>query len=197
MPPELVSIAELARRVGVTRRAVVRAIEDGRITGAVTQKSSGTGKPWNIDSAKAIRLWKMTTNISHRPQDELNERARKATGLGQPNPSPGEQEIGPYQDPEDGSFANARARRELALAELKEMEVKRERGESLDRKKTLAAIFAIVRSQRESLRNFSARLCGPLAANDDPASVRVYLDLEMQKVLDKAADDLNGIAGDS
>jgi len=192
-PPDLVSIAELARRVGVTRRAVEQAIEDGRIIKAVVQRSSGNGKPWKIDSAKAIRLWKLGTNTTHRPMKELEDRAKKAKGNATLDPSPEDQDIEPFEEEESRSYYTSRARKEAAVADLKEMEVEEERGELLRRSKVEKAIFQVVRTQREAFQSMPARLAGELATMDDPGEIERFLAEDVRRVLEEAAEHVKGI----
>lgn len=191
---EQVSIAELARRVGVTRRAVEVAIEDGRITDAVIHRSKGNGRPWKIDAALAVKLWAATTNLSHRPDDELKNRAEKAKANGGVDPSPGDGDFEPYEPENCPKLADSRARKEAAIADLKEMEVQEERGQLLRRRQVEKSIFQAVRTQREAFQSMPARLAGDLSTMEDPGEIERYLTEEIRRALEEAADNVKGIA---
>jgi hypothetical protein len=59
---------------------------------------------------------------------------------------------------------SARRRKESALADLRQIEVKRRRGELIEVARVKAIVEASARAYRDSWLNLAARVSGPLAA---------------------------------
>ena len=194
-PPRLVGIRQLARELGVTHTAVQRAIEDGRIARAVVSEPAGRGRPWQIDSARAKRLWKARTNTSHRPPAELKERAKKATLPEEPvDRAAPQQETLPLETAGGDLYEDSRARREAANARLKEMEADRVEGSLIDSRKTASAVQAAFAMMREALQSFGPNVSDDLIGMEDQEEIERYLYFKIEKLLQEAADGIAHLA---
>lgn len=198
--PRVVGIRALAQELGVTHKAVQRAIEDGRIKPAIVAEPAGRGHPWKIDAAKAKRLWKTRTNTAHRPAEELKERAKKAAASEEKAPVPivaVQTDLPLEEDGESDGWGKARLRRELAQARLKEMEADQKAGRLIDRAEAEHAIQAAFQLARDKLQSLGATYAGELATLDDPAEVERFLYFKVERVLMETADAIGSLGGSS
>lgn len=85
------------------------------------------------------------------------------------------------------SFDVARTRREVAAADLLELELAEARGDLLRRDVMEQTVGALATSTREAVLQVVARLAALLAAETDPVKVRHMLDAELRQALDQAA----------
>jgi hypothetical protein len=88
------------------------------------------------------------------------------------------------------SLLEARRRKESALADLRSLEVKRRRGELVDRATVERVVHDAARRYRESWQNWPARISAELAASwqIDPATVHRRLDDVVRAHLTELAD---------
>jgi len=120
------SLRAYARHRGCAISAVVKAVQDGRLSASVGR--SEVGHPKILDAAKADAEWKASTYADMVP----------LTGPTAPKKRNGEAEDAP-------SLAEARARLDAAKAELAEMDLAERRGELLpasDVEARMVGVFA-------------------------------------------------------
>lgn len=155
------------------------AVRKARERGQIEVAADGT-----IDPEAADRMW--PADPARLPQED-----------GEPHGGTGED-----GDPEDvpgsrggTSLADARRRKELALAERREIEVQQLRGELVSRRAVASAWFEIQRITRDRVLLTPDRLAEVLAAESDPDVVRVKLETELRSALEVAAFDIERLAG--
>lgn len=169
---ELVKPAELARRLGVSRQAVSKAIKTGRI-----QTVSGG----LVEFERALASWR---GNSH-PIEGL-----KAAGRSAPPPS-----VPLAEGPEDlsssssasSTFATSRAIREAYLARLARLDYEERVGKLLPADEVRKTAFQAARRARDLLLAVPDRLSAVLAASTDPGEVRNLLTEEIQRAVNELA----------
>jgi hypothetical protein len=162
---KLISIADYAKRRGVTAAAVRKAAGCGRI-------SLIEGK---VNPKRADLEWARNT---HPPGYGGQNRGKR--GSRQPER--------PSQHGRFGSdFASARARREKALADLAELELARKRGEVLNAADAAARIFALNRRARDILLAMPDRLA-PRVVGLDQSALHSLISEEVRIVCEQIAD---------
>jgi len=87
-------------------------------------------------------------------------------------------------DPGAMSLNEARRRKEAALAELRELQLRVRRDELVERRAVEAQQFRIGRQVRDQLENIPPRLCGILAAETDQHKVFNLLMREIRQTLE-------------
>lgn len=138
---ELITRAQYARHRGCSEQAVHRAIKEGRI-------SLIDGR---IDLAVADLQWEQNTRA----------RTRNAT-VGAPAPMPGSAK--PAVPPAATGYADARTRRELAEAELAEIEAATARRTMVLRADVDRGVFEASRELRDRLISCADRIAAEVAA---------------------------------
>jgi len=162
---KLISIAEYAKRRGVTAAAVRKAVGCGRI-------SLMEGK---IDPKRADLEWARNT---HPPGNGGQNRGTR--GFRQPDR--------PVEHGRLGSdFASARARREKALADLAELDLAQRRGELVRLADMRAIVFKLNRQARDILLAIPDRLA-PRAVGLDQAALHSLISEEVRIVCEQIAD---------
>lgn len=169
---EFINQAEYARRRGVSREAVRKAVQDGRITLI-------NGK---IDPAVADIQWQQNTNPS-----------QQRFGL-----SATQQDQQQSQPAGDGSatlynMAAARAKREHFDAQLAEMKALRESAALVDAQQMVLAITSAAAQLRMALERIPDKLAGQIAAAPDQRVVHEILTTEIEQVMHAMADGLQTI----
>lgn len=164
----LISKAEYARRRGVAKSAVTKAIAEGRI-------SEIGGK---IDPVVADAQW------------AANTRARVGAPTPPPDPvqTPALDLVPPVELPAAAAapaddYNSFRARREAADAELAEMKVQLERGKTIAVDAVRQVVATTFAGTRDALMQIPARLSPVLAAELDPARVHDLLVTELHAAL--------------
>ena len=84
----------------------------------------------------------------------------------------------------DGTLAAAQLRKETALADLREMEVRRKRGELVEKVKVEAEAFRCGRTVRDALMAVPDRLAAVLASETDQKKVHLMLTKEIRQALE-------------
>lgn len=156
---ELINQAEYARRRGVSREAVRKAVQDGRITLI-------NGK---IDPAVADIQWQQNTNPS---QQRSNPQA--FIGTGQSHDLPGDGQPAKLYD-----IAAARAKREHFDAQLSEMKALRESGTLVDAASIALALTNAGAQLRTALESIPDKLAARIASESDTAIVHELLVAEL------------------
>jgi hypothetical protein len=148
-PIELISKAEYARRRGCTQPAVLRAINDGRITLI-------DGK---IDPVAADAQWERNSRprLGSRPAIEV----------------PVSQDSPPVEAParEGDDYWSSKARREAAEAEMAELKLAEQRGELVRAAAVRTALAKKVATLRETLLQLPSRVVPLLVATPDAAAM--------------------------
>jgi hypothetical protein len=145
---------------GGTDAAVRKAIKTGRIT----PEPDGT-----VDPAKADRQWARQTD----PSMQRGEAAR-AKPPSQPVPKAALDSVretlvdaGQAPDLEPGeatTIVDARLAREILTAQLLRVRLHREKGELVDRDRTVTAVFDLARRERDAWLNWPPRVAANMAA---------------------------------
>ena len=82
------------------------------------------------------------------------------------------------------TLSEARRRKETALAELRELDVRVRRGTLVERAAVEKRVFANIRASRDLLQNIPDRLAGVLAAETDQARIHALLTQEIRQALE-------------
>lgn len=171
----LISPAEYARRRGVSREAVRKAIDTGRISTV----QGDTGRKM-IDPEVADIQWAKNTDIAQ----SARANAHKATV---PPPTRSDDQRG-------SAYWDAHTRREIAAANREEMLEKKLAGELVERTKVENAAFGIGRMLRDSVLGLPTRLAPELAPMTDAFAIEAKLRGALREVLGDitkiSADDL-------
>jgi hypothetical protein len=96
------------------------------------------------------------------------------------------------QSPADETFADARRRKESALASLRELELKKAGGGLVDRAKNDKALFGIFRQLRDGLLLIPTRTAATLAIETDHNKIHTLLTKEIRELLHATADQIEG-----
>jgi hypothetical protein len=163
---ELVTRAEYARRRGCSEAAVHKAIEAGRIS-LIGDK---------IDPAVADVQWRQNTRA----------RTRNANSDSVPNAAPG---AGAGRGASDttGGYADARARREHAEAELAEMEAATMRRSLVLRSDVDRGIFEAGREFRDRLTSCASRMAAEVAGLATADACHAVIEREHREALEQMA----------
>ncbi|HDR9028740.1 TPA: hypothetical protein QDB14_002939 [Burkholderia vietnamiensis] len=174
-----------ARHVGVTLRAVQKAIQSGRIV------VDSDGK---IDADTAVAAWRRNTDDSRR---SLTDQARqtavnRASDALEPaleddddrDDDNGASTAGAAkEDPSLATYRDARAQREMVRLERDRMDLERERGTTLARAVAERLAFTAFRTVRDNIMNVPVRIKDVLAAEADPVRVEMLLEEELAQAL--------------
>ncbi len=164
---ELINQSQYAKRRGVSREAVRKAIQDGRITLI-------DGK---IDPAVADIQWEQNTNPAQRRSNpQLFSNAGVPAG------------IDPDVPPEASVYnlATARAKREHFDAQMAEMRALRESGELVSASAVAASLTTATAQLRTALEMLPDKLAARIAAETDSGVVYDMLASEIAIVLNAA-----------
>lgn len=145
---------------GSAPSTVYRAARDGRIP----RLEDGS-----IDPAAADAAWLANT----RPREDSVDAGEDVAG----------------GTPPAGSMQAARLRKELALAQLRELELRQKSGELIEVESVRRMWFERGRTVRDLLLGLPPRLAASLAAESDQAAVRVLLDREIRAALEALSGD--------
>lgn len=78
---------------------------------------------------------------------------------------------------------HSQARKEAAMAELRELEAAEKRGELLDRQKAMKTIFQFARQARDRFMSIPKRVSGTIAMESDQRAIQQLLEQEIEKGL--------------
>jgi len=132
------SLNAYALHRGCQRRAVQEAIQAGRLTRSVVRLPSGR---YQIDAAQADIEWEASTRSEHVP---ISGRSARRPAR-------------PSAEDEPPSLGEARARLDMAKAELAEMELAERRGELLEARDVEARLVAEFAQSKNKLLGVPAR----------------------------------------
>lgn len=172
-----------ARHIGVTLRAVQKAIQSGRIA------VDADGK---IDADTAVAAWRRNTDESKRSLTDQSRQslANAAFSMSSPPANSGEDEedddvpaAASREDPSMVAYRAARAAREQTRLERERMDLERERGTTLPLAEAQRLAFTAFRTVRDNVMNIPVRLKDALAAETDPIRVESMLETELMRAL--------------
>lgn len=170
------SQAEYARRRGVSREAVSKAIRDGRI------RLDERGR---LDPVAADAAWRANTDPG-RPGS--NSAAASDAPGDPPTPSPAAlaaAAAGATTLPEGMTYAEARALREWNQALMVDLQRRQLDGKLVEIAKVDDAAFRAARTVRDLLMALPDRLDAELAATNDPNEVHRRLEDELRRICDE------------
>jgi len=213
-----ISLAEYARIRDLSRNAIVRAIENGRLANSVRiEKRKGVrDKIWITDIALANREWEMNTSAKHKPKSlgedaialaatltpqPARPAAKKSSSSRPPtvdtstwiNPNAGPDLEDPNAiDPATGVLRTnvSRARREYFDAVHAQAKAEQLSGTLINREEVTRSAFNVAREVRDALFLIKDRLADELATMTDPNAVSAYLDTEFRNALTKLAGEI-------
>lgn len=180
---ELISQAEYARRRGVSRQAVHKAVRAGRL-------SLFRGK---IDPEVADQQWAAkadparggdggATSLGNLGTVAPEKRGNGGRPAGTPPPS--SEAAGIYQ--------HSRAEREQALARLAKLELLEREGELLSTQEVRKAVFSAARAARDLLRAMADRLAPEVAGREDVAQCHALITGEVERACEELSSALPG-----
>jgi len=170
---KLVSQRAFASQIGVSQSAVCQAIKAGRI-------STVNGK---IDPVAAKREWKSNTDQS-KPRNRVTGKPKQRRNPKKPE-EPMDLDGASAKEGAGGnssSYAKARAAREVYTAQLKKLQLERERAALVSADEVRAAMFSLARRTRDELMALPERMSAILAAIDDAAEIDRVLEDEIDRI---------------
>lgn len=190
MPGALLRVREYARRRGVSHVAVLKAIRDGRIAGAMV--SSRGGKL--IDADAADRLWDANTDQAQQRPPPPAALATQDPGadvprdlFGEPIPVEEPDDSSDDEGPPPGSFAARRAEREHWQAETTKLRYLQLARELVAMGRVRDLFSRLSRSTRDAMLALPALVAGEFAAESSPAKIEARLRAEIERILDELA----------
>jgi hypothetical protein len=158
--PRLITQAAYARHRGVSREAVRKAVEQGRI-------SLVKGK---VDPAKADKQWAKTTlpraAQGAKPARKVSKAGHKPADMG----------------PKRGTYLDARTRREEVAVQIAELDLKERAGMLIDADLARARTFHNQRALRDLFQGTTDRVAPRMIMQTEPV-IRRVLDEEIHRVL--------------
>lgn len=155
---------------GVSRQAVMKAIDSGRLKDSVTRTDGGR---WRIDPEIAAREWAENTDPTH-------QIGARAVEKGKPKPKAEVAKTAPLFGTEEEkqelgkartSQASAAAQRTLIDAELKKLELETRRGNLIDREVAQRETFRIAREVRDAIMGIADRVSAEFASSTNPNEI--------------------------
>jgi hypothetical protein len=191
----LITCAELALLKGVSKASVSKALQSGRISGAVVME----GGKRMLDRDMALQLWDQNTRRSHHAaviSPEAQKRVRTSAPAPDPPPtSPSVISAAALKRlvadlPDDGipDLYESRGRKEHYQAELAKLQVSQQLKELVSAEDVKREAFAMGRSIRDGMMNIPDRLAAQVAAIGDPREVHRLMTEEIRVALRMLAD---------
>ena len=87
------------------------------------------------------------------------------------------------------SYSEARARKEAALAELRELQLRQKKGELVTRESVQKATFASRRRARDQFQNLPARYSGLFAAESSQEKIFITMSKAIREILEELSND--------
>ena len=167
MEPELVTQAEFARRLGVSRQYVNRLVRMGKL--------ELEGK--KLDAAKSIAVL-----------ERLRDPARKRKA-DQEQPV---DELGPdlEEEPDQPTFAEAKTMKEVYLARMARLKYEEEAGKLVPKADVESRAADIGMVVKQNLLSIPSRMMDELAIESDPREINAILERELRQVLEQLAEEL-------
>jgi excisionase family DNA binding protein len=189
------TVTEFAKRMGVTRNAVDKAIKSRRIT---AHRRDGKGRTW-INSEAAATEWALNTDPIEAAKNGKLWTVPKADKSARRESQHAEKPAGRLPPPlsagdEAPDFMEARASKEDANAKLAHLELQERLGVLVPKSDVEKAAFAVARTLRDALLTLPDRMAPRLAAETDWAAIRADLDNEIRSALNGLSDRLSAPA---
>ncbi len=174
MAQKLITQAEYARRLGVSRQYINRLVKSGKIPvfagGKVDAAAADAARVDNADPARAP--------FSKLAQQEIPRFLREDLPQA------------PAADPKQSSYQDARTLREQANAQRAQLELKQLQGLLVEKKAVEKEIGSIYRDFREKLLRIPRREAGKLVTLKTEREVAAYLEEMIRQALHSYADEL-------
>lgn len=173
-----------ARHVGVTLRAVQKAIASGRIA------VDADGK---IDADSAVAAWRRNTDESKRSITDQSRPSLANSAFSMPSstaiPDDDDEDddvpaAASKEDPSMVAYRAARAAREQTRLERERMDLEHARGTTLPLAEAQRLAFTTFRTVRDNVMNIPVRLKDALAAETDPIRIESMLEAELARALE-------------
>lgn len=185
---ERVNLSELGRRLGHNKGYIHKLKARGVLA---------FGEDGLVDLDAAIAAIASARDPSKQHMKSVNDRQRERSQG--PAPTPPEGFEAPPSASSNASFMKAQTARAMMDFKLKEVALKRETGELVDRKSVESAAFTTARALRDSVLGLPTRLAPELAGMKDAFEIEAKLRAELRQVFDDwskmAADDLDRALG--
>ena len=173
MTKQKMTIADFAKRCGVSTMTISNAIKTGRLINGVGL--SPTGRVQVLDPDVAAAEWEANTNVTKRSF----RRAKNEPLASYVTPLP---EFDDNDAPPDARIENswlARYRKELTHLELQTKQ-----GLLIDKGEMQKQLFKVFREVRDSLLNIPSKIAPEVVAMDDPFEVQAYIDKQIRESLE-------------
>lgn len=189
----LITCAELALLKGVSKASVSKALQSGRISGAVVME----GGKRMLDRDKALQLWDQNTmrrNHAAASPAESRRRDRPAAAASAPMIAVGDAAavlkrlVADLPDDQIPDLYESRGRKEHYQAELAKLQVAQQRKELVEAEAVKREMFAIGRAIRDGMMSIPDRVAAQVAAIGDPREVHRLLSEEIRVALRVLAD---------
>lgn len=179
------SLRAFARLLGVSDKAIRKAIAAGRLGDAVGLTSDG--KPSIVNPDLAAERWKATTRTGVGSVRTGADRSAESAGSARRPPV----EVEPDRAPVS-SLVEAQQRATEERARKLRLENDAREGRLVPLERVRREAFDASRTIRDSMLNIPDRLSGELAADTDPTVIWRKLDAAIRAALASAADTLAG-----
>lgn len=170
--PVALSMTAAAKALGVTRPAVKKAIDEGRLRDSVTKSAVGKQMVYRIDLERARQEWRANTA----PQNGHSRHSIDPENLDSGGPTD------PQQTDGIPNFAEARARKEHAQAEKAELDVLERRERLVNRQLARRMILTIGRDLLTVIESFPAKHSAAVFACKTKKSTEIKLEAEIVKL---------------
>ena len=192
--PELISIREAARRLGVSDTAVHKAIKADRVH--IAGRTPGSDRPL-VAWPQAQADWKANSDTQKR--SHVGSRGSPVRANDPPplevlptssRPDEGQKEVGEIPAKSTAgapSYAASRAIREAYQARLAKLDYEERSGKLIEVDKVKTAAFKVARTVRDGLLNMPDRVAHELAHEADPSAVHQRLTAEIRSILEALA----------
>jgi hypothetical protein len=171
MPDGAVSLAEYARRRGVSQEAVRKAVKVGRLSKSVVFAASG--KPKVIPDL-ADDEWTANTDRSQ----------QRVPAVAPPTPAPSPEPEPQRDEPKTATFQQARTLREAYMARLAKLEFEEKSGKLVTTESVKNEAFKVARVVRDSMLNIPDRIAADLANETNQFKVHQRLVTEIRRALE-------------
>ena len=182
---KLVSLRELSRILGVTKRAVEQAIEYGRIT---PEKKERHGKSWRyfFNSDKAAKDWVDNTDQSMKFGPTRREMGKGPQPLRNGEGTKGEKRESKEQKPT--TFNEIRTEREKINLEIEKITLQKLEGSVVETDAVKSLFFEMSSRVSQSIMTVADRIAPIVATQTDPKKIKDLLKKELSDALSSFAD---------
>lgn len=179
--PELVSQAELARRLGVSRQYISKLVKEGKLE-LVGRK---------LDAEASMAVLEGLSDPA-RPRKTSFASAPPAREVVPEQPAPASDPEGAIIKGEKRAptFAEAKTMKEVYLAKMARLKFEEEAGRFLEKAEVERRAQEVGMVVRQNLLSLPSRLMDQLAAESDPREINALLEGEVREVLKMLAEEL-------